>query len=270
MILGFIMQISSPIITSILANSGIVSISTIAISSFVFGTIFTSLHALPEQIYNFITGKSLLKNLFEGEKTKRAENLSLNSLELIDFSPVIEKKPLFKNKINFLIKKGSKVHLMGKNGSGKSSMVKSIMTNSDYEGNIVTNNKNGQIIDCKNVALIKEFSHIFNATLEENLTFFEKSYDEKTIKEYAEIFNLKMPLDKEITSNSISDGERQKIGLIRTFLTKPDFVFIDEGLNNISIIDRKKINNFLLKNKAAVVIVSHKRIGGGYEKIKIS
>ena len=58
----------------------------------------------------------------------------------------------------------------------------------------------------------------------------------------------------------MSGGEKQRIGIIRSFLRDPDLILLDEPTSSLDKKNEKKIFQYLLKNKKNKIIVvsSHK------------
>jgi len=150
------------------------------------------------------------------------------------------------NKINFLIKPGEKVGLVGNNGAGKSTLLKIIAGLSKPDFGEIKNENKWQI-----GYLPQEFN------LEE---------EEKTVREivgeieYKNLGALKLPneiLDRQI--RSLSGGERVKVSLARVLSIKFDLYLLDEPSNNLDLPGLLALEDFIKKTNAAFLVVSHDR-----------
>lgn len=158
-----------------------------------------------------------------------------------------ENKIIF-NKIDFEIKNGERIAIVGKNGSGKSSLLKLILGDKiEYEGtiNIVNNleisyvsqdidNLKGTLRDVVDEYKIDE--SIFKAMLSK-LGFLSNEFD-KNIKEF-------------------SEGQKKKILIARSITESKHLYIWDEPLNFIDIISRIQIEEAILKYKPTMIFVEH-------------
>ncbi|MDD5213164.1 MAG: ATP-binding cassette domain-containing protein [Candidatus Gracilibacteria bacterium] len=148
-------------------------------------------------------------------------------LKINNLSLEIGGKILLKN-LSLEVKKGEIISVIGANGSGKTSFLKTILgLNKSFEGSLEKNYKNigymPQNINLdKTIPLkVSEFFKIYN-----------KVNDTK-IKEFLDKFGASNLNEKNI--NSLSGGELQKVLIINSILEEPELLLLDEPTNNIDI-----------------------------------
>ena len=144
-----------------------------------------------------------------------------------------------------------KCALVGKNGSGKTTIMNIINGNTDYEGNLEKND----ITICK----FNQIEEIQDTA--QNYLIDYQNYDyekENIIHQLIDMFEL----DSNILLkqfNTLSGGQKSIIRLIKTLSSKSDLLLLDEPTNHL---DFKSINiliNWLKKFEKSYVIISHDR-----------
>lgn len=192
------------------------------------------------------------------------------------------------NDVSFIINKNDKIGLVGKNGSGKSSLLKILSKELPYEkGSIKLENEDI-------VYLKQEIPHSFNDDsiltfikkeiglfeIEERLHFLESNLNEKNLEEYSEILEKYLSLDgynfednaNEILNglklnktlqdkiNILSGGEKIKILLSVVLLSNSNLLLLDEPTNNLDIKAVEWLENYLKNSKKEMIIVSHDEV----------
>ena len=175
--------------------------------------------------------------------------------------------------VNFKIKKGSHVLLLGESGCGKSTICKIIDRQLDnFEGNITIKKVN--ILDYStatirnNITYLSQNESLINGTIKENILF-GRDIKESTFNEVCDICNIEDIVKKRafrfndyirIDDCNLSGGERQRILLARALLNESPIYMFDEALsevNNdleINIID--KLLEYL--KKKTVIYITHR------------
>lgn len=158
-----------------------------------------------------------------------------------------ESEELFKE-VSFQIDTSWKLGLIGRNGRGKTTLMKLLRGELEYRGSITrTVSIDYFPYEVKN----KEYLTIDVA--EDIIDGFElwKLNKEMTF----------LDLDKEVLYrpfNTLSNGEQTKILLAALFLRENNFILIDEPTNHLDIETRKKVNEYLNK-KRGFILISHDR-----------
>ena len=174
--------------------------------------------------------------------------------------------------VNLNIKrKGEIICLLGPSGIGKTTILRSIAgLKKIIKGEILLNDK---LISSKNFTLEPEKRNIA-LSFQENSLFPHKNVIEnislglesnqidsgnKTLNELIEIFQLNNLLDK--YPHEISAGEAQRVSIVRSLVTIPKLLLLDEPLANIDQILRDdlqvKVKRFLKDRKITTIIVTH-------------
>lgn len=196
-----------------------------------------------------------------------AENyLKLNELNVFYGSSQI----LFN--LSFRAIKGKTLALLGRNGAGKSTTLKSLIGLVPItSGNYILNNKyleNLQSFQIANlgVGYVPEDRQVFKLhTVEENLLIGAKeNLNQKEKFHLQEIYNF-FPLLKELKNRDaglLSGGEQQMLSIARTLMGNPDVLLLDEpseGLAPIIVQDIAKLIK-TLKNTEVTIIIAEQNI----------
>lgn len=200
--------------------------------------------------------------------------------------------------INFYVKDNDKIGIVGRNGCGKTTLLKAItneytLSNGyddlkieisndfkiGYVKQNITDNLNMKMIDYikESYSDILEIENKLNS-LEQKLS---NSYSEQVLNKYNDLQNeyiykggntykkeyeiaLKRfeftDIDKEKLLNEFSGGQLTKLSLIRLLLSKPDLLILDEPTNHLDINSIEWLENYLKNYKKSIILVSHDRM----------
>ncbi len=166
------------------------------------------------------------------------------------------------------------IGISGKSGSGKSTLLKLLMRFWDTEdGKITVSGKDIRSINTKNLREIESYvtqdTFLFYGTIESNIRIARPSASFQEVTEAAqkaEIHDFIMSLPEGYQSNagefgnSLSSGERQRIGIARAFLHRAPFILLDEPTSNLDGLNEAMILNALRQHskEKTIVIVSHR------------
>ena len=175
-------------------------------------------------------------------------------LEIKDLSIRVNNKYLVKNLTLTLIK-GDKLAIIGEEGNGKSTLLKSILGISDYaviDGSInMLGNKIGYLSQTITNQFLtwKVFDYLFKN---------EEDYYNKVNELYKCLpyFMLEDSMLQQIIKN-LSGGEKVKIGILKLLLEDADILFLDEPTNDLDINTLKWLENFINTTKKPIIYVSH-------------
>ena len=144
--------------------------------------------------------------------------------------------------INLTVDKGEIIALLGRNGVGRSTLVKSIMGLVPTTGSILF--KDNEIVGnsthdiaLKGIGYVPENRDVFSTlTVKENLLLGVKDKNVKaewTVEEMFSLFpNLKERAD--VIASAISGGEQQMLTMCRCLMGNPEFMMIDEPTEGLS------------------------------------
>lgn len=179
-------------------------------------------------------------------------------LKLSNISAGYIKENMILKGINLTVGDNEVVAIVGQNGSGKSTIAKSIMNLVPYiDGDISFNGeslrrKETPAVSKSGIGFFLQGGRIFpNLTVEENLIFAssdlnKKDYTERlsTIKTYFELFNNgRMNLQ----ASYLSGGEQHQLALAMVIINKPKFIILDEPSAGLSPANFKSLYNALFK-----------------------
>lgn len=200
--------------------------------------------------------------------------------------------------INFCVKDNEKIGVVGRNGSGKTSLLKAIIgeyeissgyeevdivSSADFNIGYVKQN-DGYNFDMKMIDYIRSsFKDIID--IEKKLNILEDemniNYNEKVLDKYNDLlsrydyiggYKYKKEIevilskfdfsdkDKNKYLNEFSLGQLTKLSLIRLLLSKPDLLILDEPTNHLDIKAIEWLEEYLRGYKRSVILVSHDRM----------
>lgn len=200
------------------------------------------------------------------------EESSVGDIELDHLSFAYDNEVILKD-VNEKFKQGEITGILGKSGSGKSTLLRLIMRFWDVkDGSISIDKKNIKQIDTKDLRQMQSFvtqdTILFHDTIEENLRIAKRNASIEEIMEAckkASIHNFIMGLEKGYQSHvgelgdTLSGGEKQRIGIARAFLHDSDCILLDEPTSNLDALNEAVILKSLRQVKGkTVILVSHR------------
>ena len=194
--------------------------------------------------------------------------------EIIVFNEVslkISETNIIEN-LNFSISSGDFTYLIGKTGSGKSSIIRSIYCDIPIQsGNCVVDGieinkiKKNQIpfLRRKIGIIFQDFKLLSDRSVHKNLEFVLKATewkDKLKIDERInEVLNQVGMIDiKDRFPHQLSGGEQQRVSIARAILNKPDLILADEPTGNLDPATSKEIMNLLIdiNNQGSTVLMA--------------
>lgn len=175
------------------------------------------------------------------------------------------------NNVSFRLEPGKTLGLLGRTGSGKTTLARLIVRLYDPTcGAVKLGGQNLSSIslrDLRNrIAYVTQDVQLFHATVRDNLRFFNteisdeailKAVDDMGLTEWFK--KLKDGLNTMLDSNGggLSAGEAQLLAFIRVFLRNPDLVILDEASSRLDPITEQLMENAinkLLTNRTCIMI----------------
>ncbi len=156
--------------------------------------------------------------------------------------------------VTMTIRRGEKVAFVGKNGEGKSTLVKCIMNETDYTGQLELGHN----------VRIGYFAQNQAQLLDEDLTVFE-TIDNVAVGDIrtkirdilgAFMFGGEMS-DKKV--KVLSGGERSRLAMIRLLLEPVNLLILDEPTNHLDIASKEVLKKAIKEFDGTAVVVSHDR-----------
>lgn len=166
---------------------------------------------------------------------------------------VFGEKRIFGN-ANFMIERGEKIAFVGKNGEGKSTLVKCIMQEIEHEG----------ILTLGHNVKIGYFAQNQAALLDENLTVFQ-TIDDVAVGDIRN--NIKNLLGAFMFGGDasfkkvkvLSGGERTRLAMIKLLLEPVNLLILDEPTNHLDMKTKDILKQALVDFDGTIILVSHDR-----------
>ena len=156
--------------------------------------------------------------------------------------------------VNMTIRRGEKVAFVGRNGEGKSTLVKCIMGEIPYEGKLTVGHN----------VQIGYYAQNQAQLLDESLTVFDTIDRVATgtvrlkIRELLGAFMFGgEESDKRV--KVLSGGERSRLAMLKLLLEPVNFLILDEPTNHLDMRTKDVLKEALLSFKGTVIVVSHDR-----------
>ncbi|MFI3297047.1 MAG: ABC-F family ATP-binding cassette domain-containing protein [bacterium] len=155
---------------------------------------------------------------------------------------------------NFTIERGEKIAFVGKNGEGKSTLVKSIMGEIAFDGELQLGHN----------VKIGYFAQDQAAGLDEDLTVYQTIDDiavgdiRTKIRDILGAFMFNRD-DSEKKVKVLSGGERQRLAMIKLLLEPINLLILDEPTNHLDIRTKEVLKKALNDFDGTLIIVSHDR-----------
>ncbi len=181
-------------------------------------------------------------------------------LECKVLSKEFDNKPILKN-INLKIPTGKIIGLLGKNGTGKSTLIKLINDLlTPTSGEVLINGEKPGVNSKKIIAYLPERTYLDkNMTIRQVIKYFEEFYDNFNSKKAIKLLkDLDLEIDKKLTK--MSKGMQEKVQLILVMSREAELYILDEPLGGVDPATREYILNTILSNfndGASVIISTH-------------
>lgn len=219
------------------------------------------------------------------EETDNGETaaLCLDDLKLQQVSFAYEKEKYVLKDVDILFAKGSKTAIIGRNGSGKTTII-NLLTRM-YEptsGKIMLGTEDISELplpEYRNmVSVVSQQIYLFNDTIRNNICLYKRVDDvivEEACKDSGlEDFIKEVSLDYVVGQNGamLSGGQKQKIALARALIHDKPIVIFDEATSNTDAYSEQQINGLLdtkLKEKTVIVITHKKEILNKVDQIVV-
>jgi len=163
--------------------------------------------------------------------------------------------------INLKIKEGKIIGLLGKNGTGKSTLIKLIndLLTPD-SGEILVKGKKIGVESKKIISYLPERTYLDKSlTIKETLIYFDEFYDNFDIKKARKLLK-DLDLDENLKLSKMSKGMQEKVCLVLVMSRRAELYILDEPLGGVDPATRDYILDTILNNfneNASVIISTH-------------
>lgn len=228
----------------------------------------TQTFASGDRVLNLLEEKPLVEDINDKNE------ITFNSLKVKNLSFSFQDGDEILKNVNFEVKKGEIVGIVGPSGSGKSTILNLLLRFYKKDsGEILYNDIDIDEINSNslkdNVSLVLQSTYLFNESLLENLKvakenacFNEIVNSTRKANIHTFIQGLKNSYKSEVKTmgDNFSSGEKQRLGLARSFLKDTPLILLDEPTSNVDSINEGIILKSILmaKKDHAIILVSHR------------
>lgn len=188
----------------------------------------------------------------------RMKRMGSKILELVKVSKQYEEKVLM-DKFTYSFRKGERIGIVGKNGTGKSTLLKMILGQTEPDAGKITTGEtiefgyyrqDGMIgnEDKRVIEVIREIADVIDTDRSGSLTASQmlQRFDFTPEMQYTYVSKL-------------SGGEKRRLYLLTVLMKNPNFLILDEPTNDLDILTLNKLEEFLENFGGCMIIVSHDR-----------
>jgi ATP-binding cassette subfamily B protein len=173
--------------------------------------------------------------------------------------------------VSFQLNAGQKMAIVGKTGSGKTTLADLILRMYDItEGELLVDNKDVKKHSLaalrQNIGYVPQDVFLFSDTISENVRFGKPNASQEEIENYTkyasiydEIKSLKDGFQTLVGERGVtlSGGQKQRVSIARALIKQPDILVLDDCLSAVDTNTEQRILNYLdneLKDKTAIII----------------
>ena len=207
---------------------------------------------------------------------KNSEILNINGdLEFKNINFIYEETNIKAlSDINFKLKKGESLGIIGPVGSGKSTLLELIVRNYDpMSGEILIDNlnlkKHNKNNIRENISYVPQTTFLFSDTIKNNIRFGKNDAQMPEIKKYSkvscindEIEDFPQKFDSILGERGInlSGGQKQRIALARALIKKPKILLLDDCLSAVDLETENEItSNLLIETRNITKVIVSQR-----------
>ena len=187
---------------------------------------------------------------------------------------IFQQENLVLSNVNLTLNKGEFVYLIGRTGSGKSSLLKTLYGELPAKDGIVRvagydltqlRKKDIPYLRRKIGIVFQDFQLLFDRTVEKNLEFVLgatgwKEPDEISKRIDEVLAKVGLPDKRKSMPHQLSGGEQQGVAIARALLNDPDVILADEPTGNLdpeTTLEVMKLLRRISENRQAVLMATH-------------
>lgn len=183
-----------------------------------------------------------------------------------------EARPPFIKDLNLTIQTGTHLSIVGGSGSGKTTLIRILAGLYQVKPGMLLfdgenwNNHSEKVMR-SSIAYVPQDVFIFNATVKDNITLWNYSYDYDDLLSAAEksqishkILSHPSGFDRRLKDNGsdLSGGERQRIEICRALIRQPTILLLDEATSALDNATQSRVLEALQKSNTTMISVAHR------------
>lgn len=179
-------------------------------------------------------------------------------LELENVSKSFKNKTVIKN-FSYTFKKGDRIGLTGKNGTGKSTFLNLITLNLPQDSGVISVGETTKYGYYKQGGLeFSEGERVLDVV--KNIADYIQMANGDTLTASQLLTLFLFPPEKQFgLVSKLSGGERKRLQLMRVLMANPNFLILDEPSNDLDIDTLNVLEDFLVNFPGILILVSHDR-----------
>lgn len=269
--------------SGVLASNGVINSADAILSIIAMMSSFgptAALSALSNNLNQTLASGNRVLNLLaekpivtEVESSVEVENADIRISD-VTFTYPKDEKPILQN-FSLEIRKNTIHGILGRSGCGKSTLLKLLMRFYETDaGSVCYGIHNVNEIDTKKlrnyISYVTQETFLFQDTIENNIKVAKEDATREEVIKAAKkasihefITSLPEGYDTKLAElgDSVSGGERQRIGIARAFLHEANMILLDEPTSNIDSLNEGIILKSLLEEREdkTIILVSHRK-----------
>lgn len=223
--------------------------------------------ASQKRINEFLQTEPEIQNLVEADDTPLEGTIAFKKVDFVYPDTGIQ---ALKN-VNFELKAGQKMAIIGRTGSGKTTIADLLVRMYDVsEGSIELDGKDIEAHDLnklrKRIGYVPQDVFLFSDTISQNIAFGRRDASQEEIEEFARhaaVYDDIMGLTEGFKTMvgergvTLSGGQKQRVSIARALIKRPDIVILDDCLSAVDTNTEKQILGYFtsaLADKTAIII----------------
>lgn len=223
-----------------------------------------------DRIEILLNEKSSILEKDHAIKTKPSGDLEFS---VDSFTYPNDKKATLKS-IHFNIPKGHTLGIVGKTGSGKSSIVKLLLRDFDhYDGEIKIAGHDIREYSLDSllhtIGYVPQDNFLFSTTIRDNIRFSDPTISQEEVEKAAKIADIhddiiEMPDGYDTQTGergvSLSGGQKQRVAIARALIKNPELMILDDSLSAVDAKTEEEILQGLreLRDDQSTIIIAHR------------